>query len=279
MFGVMESSLKLSDGGGPHSRAGSSAVATAIRPRRSLYLAVGKPLIDRAVGLVLLAAAAPVLGLVAAAVALRLGRPVLLAQERVGRGGKVFRMYKFRTMLPDRRTGDRRSRAADAAAAAAAAAGVARREPANPSPAPVPPVAPVAPVSTPSGSLRARSARDRRETHKSERDPRHTPLGRMLRAASLDELPQLWNVVRGDMSLVGPRPELASVVERDGLADHPRHLVRPGITGPWQLSPARNVRLSKNLHYDEDYLRTMSLRVDAELLVRTLRVPFRKAGS
>ena len=69
-----------------------------------------------------------------------------------------------------------------------------------------------------------------RPHHAAEDDPRHTRLGRFIRRLSLDELPQLVNVIRGDMSLIGPRPELPAVAEEFGLVDHPRHLVRPGMT-------------------------------------------------
>jgi lipopolysaccharide/colanic/teichoic acid biosynthesis glycosyltransferase len=191
-----------------------------------------KPLLDRSGAALLLLALAPVIGAAAVLIWWRLGKPVLLAQERVGRHGRVFRMYKFRTMLPDRRSN---------------------------------------PVNI--------AFEDRRQVHKSEHDPRHTRLGRLLRAASVDELPQLWNVVRGDMSLVGPRPELVQVVEADSLWDHPRHQVRPGITGIWQLSAARNERLSKNAHLDEAYVRSLSLLTDVRILARTVLVPFRHRGT
>ncbi len=120
---------------------------------------------------------------------------------------------------------------------------------------------------------------DRRVTHKAESDPRHTPVGRFLRRASFDELPQLWNVIRGEMSLVGPRPELVRVVDRHDLWGHPRHLVKPGITGPWQLSASRNASIAQTAHIDLGYLETLSPRIDVMILLRTLFVPFRKSGT
>ncbi|MCP3993333.1 MAG: sugar transferase [Actinomycetia bacterium] len=120
---------------------------------------------------------------------------------------------------------------------------------------------------------------DRRRTHKTVNDPRHTGLGRFLRRSSLDELPQLWNVLRGDMSLVGPRPELTSVVERYDLWDHPRHQVRPGITGVWQISPSRYDLLHETIDIDLEYLPNITLRNDLGLMIRTVSSVLSRAGS
>ncbi len=94
---------------------------------------------------------------------------------------------------------------------------------------------------------------ERRQTHKTDDDPRHTAVGRFLRKTSIDELPQLLNVLRGEMSLVGPRPEILEVAKRFGIIDHPRHMVRPGITGLWQISELRSELLHENVHVDLDY--------------------------
>ena len=110
---------------------------------------------------------------------------------------------------------------------------------------------------------------DRRITHKTDKDPRHTRLGKFLRKTSLDELPQLINVVRGDMSLVGPRPEIVEVAERYDLTNHPRHCVRPGITGLWQVSEHRSELLHENVHIDLDYVGKVTLFGDLGILVRT----------
>ncbi len=116
---------------------------------------------------------------------------------------------------------------------------------------------------------------DRRMRHKTAEDPRHTAVGRFLRRRSLDELPQLWNVALGDMSLVGPRPELPSIVAQYGQWQHQRHLSKPGVTGLWQVS-ARNSGdgslMCEHTHVDLEYLQAVSLRTDLAILRRTLGV-------
>ena len=112
-------------------------------------------------------------------------------------------------------------------------------------------------------------ATDRRLEHKAGHDPRHTTLGRVLRRASLDELPQLWNVVRGDMSLVGPRPELTAVVARYDEWQHARHAVRPGLTGLWQIRSRGDVPMHLCVHDDLDYIDRVGPIADLVLLVAT----------
>lgn len=114
---------------------------------------------------------------------------------------------------------------------------------------------------------------DRRRQHKSQADPRHTGLGGWLRRMSLDELPQLANVIRGDMSLVGPRPEVVSVARDRGYIDHVRHQVRPGLTGPYQTSPLRRSGdLRDGLELDTAYVASLSFRHDVWFLLRTIGV-------
>lgn len=123
------------------------------------------------------------------------------------------------------------------------------------------------------------SGLDRRITHKTTDDPRHTRLGRMMRRFSLDELPQLINIARGDMSLVGPRPELASVATADFRA-HLRHTVRPGLTGPFQVSDLRgNGDLGAGLGHDEHYVSTLGLSNDVHYLVQTFAAVQQGTGS
>lgn len=110
--------------------------------------------------------------------------------------------------------------------------------------------------------------------HAPRDDPRHTRFGMMIRRLSLDELPQLWNVLRGNMSLIGPRPELPAVVRAFDLADHPRHDVRAGMTGPWQVSEYRNGYVHMNVHVDAEYVGDLTFRRDVEIVFRTIGLFF-----
>jgi lipopolysaccharide/colanic/teichoic acid biosynthesis glycosyltransferase len=103
----------------------------------------------------------------------------------------------------------------------------------------------------------------------SESDPRVTRVGRWLRITGLDELPQLLNVIKGDMSLVGPRPEMPFLVDEYSDLQQARLLARPGITGLWQLSPDRDAQIHENLEYDIYYVRNRSLLLDNLILLET----------
>lgn len=120
---------------------------------------------------------------------------------------------------------------------------------------------------------------ERRLRHKCTDDPRHTRWGRIVRKLSIDELPQLWNVVRGDMSLVGPRPELLELAHRNGLASHPRHRIKPGLTGPWQISADRDRALHECLERDLGYLIHITLWGDLVILGRTVGAVVQGRGS
>lgn len=186
-----------------------------------------KPVVDRVGALLIGLLVLPILLVAALAILLALGRPVLYRQRRIGRGGEVFEMVKFRTMQPDRR---------------------ARRHP------------------VPAES-------DRRRRHKSDADPRHTRVGRALRRTSVDELPQLWNVIRSDMSLVGPRPELEEIVMGYAAWQHERHQVKPGITGLWQVTDRQDSAGAMHLDTATDlrYIEQLSLGTDLSILLRTPR--------
>jgi len=119
---------------------------------------------------------------------------------------------------------------------------------------------------------------DRRCTHKSGTDPRHTPVGRFLRRWSLDELPQLVNVARGQMSLIGPRPELASVVARYQPWQHERHDVKPGLTGLWQVTARGDGPMELRTDLDIEYARRICFALDARILAATAAAFVTKRG-
>lgn len=120
---------------------------------------------------------------------------------------------------------------------------------------------------------------ERRVTHKSPTDPRHTGLGRFMRKFSLDELPQLFNVLRGQMSLVGPRPELISLTIDYAPWQRTRHLVKPGLTGLWQTTErGRGLLLHQCIDLDLRYMERLSFREDVRILLRTPVALLRNRG-
>ena len=178
-----------------------------------------KRLGDRIAAALLLVVVSPVMAAIALWILLDGGRPVLLAQERVGKGGRRFRMLKFRTMVQN-------------------ALELAREL-----------------TDDPYGVV--------------ENDPRITRPGRFLRRTSLDELPQLWNVFVGQMSLVGPRPDLVEQVANYTERDRGRLAVEPGITGWSQVNGREEVGWPERIEQDLWYIEHWSLRLDLEILIRT----------
>jgi len=190
----------------------------------------GAPRLKRALDLIgaslLVVALAPLLGLVALAIKLEDGGPVLFRQVRVGKDGRHFRMYKFRSMIPN----------AEALKAA----------------------------------LMAKNEMRDGVIFKIRKDPRVTRVGRICRRLSLDELPQLFNVVRGDMSLVGPRPPVPSEVARYDPAQRRRLGAVPGITCLWQVSGRNNIDFLGQVRLDVQYIERQTLTMDVAILLRTL---------
>ncbi len=220
-----------------------SFASTAIRPtveaRRNRPALNGKRALDLTLAVAMLILLAPVLVAIFVAVRLASPGPALFAQPRVGREGRVFRAYKFRTMVVD---------------AEARLAAYLRDNPA---------------------------ARTEYAVYKKLRhDPRVTPLGRILRRYSLDELPQLLNVIKGEMSLVGPRCYLPQELPEMGRARAATILsVLPGITGLWQVSGRNGTTFAERLEFDLQYVRSRSLRLDLAILLRTVGVVLRARGA
>ncbi|MGQ9733011.1 MAG: sugar transferase, partial [Candidatus Zipacnadales bacterium] len=117
------------------------------------------------------------------------------------------------------------------------------------------------------------------EAPSTEEDARITSVGRWLRRSSLDELPQLWNVLRGEMSLVGPRPEMPFIVEQYEPWQRRRLDVKPGLTGLWQILGRKDLPLRDNIEYDFYYIRNRSLTLDLVILLKTIGVVLRGRGA
>jgi exopolysaccharide biosynthesis polyprenyl glycosylphosphotransferase len=195
-----------------------------------------KDVFDRVGALTLLLLTSPVLAVLALLVKFgRGGRgPVVFRQERVGKDGRPFVLYKFRTMV----------------------------------------------VNAEARLTELRNLNDTDgELFKMREDPRVTPVGRWLRRYSLDELPQLLNVLKGDMSLVGPRPPLAREVAGYPADMKRRLVVKPGLTGLWQVSGRSDLSWDESIRLDLTYVENWSLAMDLAILGRTLSAVVRTSGA
>jgi len=199
-----------------------------------LYRSFGKRALDITLILLALPLVMPVVLVLMVLVMTDGGRP-FYSQDRVGRSGRIYRIWKLRSMVLD----------ADQKLEAHLASD---------------------PV--------ARAEWD--EMQKLKHDPRITRMGRILRKSSLDELPQLWNVFRGDMSLVGPRPMMPD--QQDLYPGRAYYALRPGITGPWQVSARNSSSFADRARFDDKYQTDLSLPTDLQLLGATFRVVLRGTG-
>jgi exopolysaccharide biosynthesis polyprenyl glycosylphosphotransferase len=189
--------------------------------------------LDQVCSMVALLTGLPLLLVLAVAIKLDSPGPVIYASTRIGRKGRTFRCYKFRTMIAN-----------------AEALKV---------------------------SLQHLNERDE-VLFKITNDPRITRIGRILRKYSLDELPQFWNVLKGDMSMVGPRPPLADEVQRYEL-EHLRRLdVLPGITGLWQVESRSDPSFASYISLDVQYVERWRLAMDLKILYKTIAVVFAGSG-
>src|SRR5690554_3184966 len=203
-------------------------------PAVRLYREFGKRVFDITLILFSLPFALPIIGILALLVALSGGKP-FYSQDRVGKNGRIYRMWKLRSMVKD----------ADACL--------------------------------------ERHLRDnpdlRREWDRSQKlvnDPRITWFGRFLRKSSVDELPQLFNVLTGDMSLVGPRPMLVS--QKSIYPGEDYYDLRPGITGLWQICDRHHTTFAERANYDARYNRILSFPGDLMILAATVKVVMRNTG-
>jgi lipopolysaccharide/colanic/teichoic acid biosynthesis glycosyltransferase len=194
----------------------------------------GKPLFDAVLASLFLVILSPLLLAVAVLIRLTTPGPALIRQTRVGRDRRPFVLYKFRTMYTGNSDELHRQ--------------YVRKLLTEDQP--------------PAGGQRG--------LFKLEDDPRITPVGRLLRKTSIDELPQLLNVIRGGMSLVGPRPVLPWEVEMIGEAHDRRFEVRPGITGLWQVSGRSRLTMRQGLELDVEYASRQSFAFDLMILLKTV---------
>ncbi|MER5757101.1 exopolysaccharide biosynthesis polyprenyl glycosylphosphotransferase [Streptomyces sp. NPDC002088] len=220
--GLVDVSVKRLETGS----AGGMSLLRVAPPVREGFQPLIKEVLDRSAALLGLLVLAPVLLVVAAAVKLSSRGPVLYLHERIGRAGRPFVMWKFRTM----RVGADRQKA----------------------------------------ELAQNNEHDG-PMFKMRRDPRVTRVGHWLRRASLDELPQLVNVLKGDMSLVGPRPPLADEVAHYTPVEWRRLSVRPGMTGLWQISGRSDLSWDETVQLDLSYVDNWSITSDVDVMARTFR--------
>jgi lipopolysaccharide/colanic/teichoic acid biosynthesis glycosyltransferase len=123
------------------------------------------------------------------------------------------------------------------------------------------------------------AAAEWKANHKLRNDPRITYTGRLLRRSSLDELPQIWNVLRGEMSLAGPRPVVEAEIPHYGAAWPLYTLALPGLTGLWQVSGRNDTTYRRRVELDATYVRNWSLKLDFQLLLKTVRVVLKGKGA
>jgi lipopolysaccharide/colanic/teichoic acid biosynthesis glycosyltransferase len=200
-----------------------------------------KRALDIAGSAILMLMLLPVYAVVAALVKMTSTGPVFFSQERVGRMGRSFRMLKFRTMYVNSDSAIHKKYVTD---------------------------------------FITSNQADTSGVFKIVNDPRITPVGRILRKTSLDELPQFWNVLRGDMSLVGPRPPLAYEVQQYKPWHRRRVLeAKPGITGLWQVTGRSRTTFDDMVRLDLRYARTCSVWTDVKILLATPRAVISGKGA
>jgi len=220
---------------------GSLPMVTLFRSPLSRGARIVKRASDLIIALLAVAILSPLWLLIALLIKLDSRGPAFYKQERVGMDGRVFLFYKFRTMNAG--TDDSRHREYQRAYIG--------------------------------GRHDSNQGDDQRPVFKLQTDERITPLGRILRKTSLDELPQLFNVLRGDMSIVGPRPPIPYEVENYQLWHRKRLDMKPGITGLWQVSGRNRLPFDEMVRMDLYYIENWSLLLDIKIILQTLPVMWR----
>lgn len=200
----------------------------------NLYPKIFKRFIDVTVVLLAASIILPIVAVLALLVA-RDGANPFYGQERVGRNGRIFRMWKLRSMVPNAK-----------------------------------------PMLSEYLARNHEARREWEETQKLKNDPRITAFGNILRKTSLDELPQLWNVLKGEMSLVGPRPMMPE--QQELYPGKAYFSLRPGLTGSWQVSDRNSSTFASRADFDTSYANDLTFRNDVGILYATAGVVIKATG-
>lgn len=200
----------------------------------SAMYAIAKRAFDLVVGSVVVVMLIPILPLIAIMIKLDSRGPVFFKQDRVGKDGKIFKFYKFRSMV--HRADESR------------------------------------------GELTQKNEQDG-PVFKIRSDPRITSVGRFLRRSSMDEIPQMFNVLKGDMSIVGPRPPLPGEVANYQPWHMGRLSVKPGITCLWQISGRSQIGFNEWMRLDMEYLKTRSFKTDLLIFLKTIPAVIARKGA
>ena len=217
-----------------HNMSGCAVLTTSIKTA-TFYQMVAKRMMDIAGGIVGLILTAFLFVIFAPIIYIQSPGPIFFAQERVGRNGRRFKMYKFRSMYPD-------------------------------------------------AEKRKKELMDQNKMNglmfKMDNDPRIIPIGRLMRRTSIDEFPQFWNVLKGDMSLVGTRPPTVDEYEQYEKHHRVRLAIKPGLTGMWQISGRSDITdFEEVVALDNQYINDWNLRLDIKILFRTVKVVLQHKGS
>lgn len=196
------------------------AVGTLKKKKETVYQKYVKRALDFLLSFIALILLSPALLVTAMLVRVKLGKPVIFQQERPGKGEKIFKLYKFRTMT---------------------------------------------------------DARDEKGQMLSD-EARLTKFGRALRSTSLDELPELWNIIKGDMSIVGPRPLLVRYLPLYNEKQRRRHDVRPGFTGLAQVHGRNSISWTEKFDWDVSYVDHVSFWMDVRILWKTVGIVLKREG-
>ena len=191
-----------------------------MKKRKSFYEKFVKRMLDFILALLAMLVLAPIMIVVWCLVKIKLGSPAIFKQERPGKNGKVFKLYKFRTMTDERDE---------------------------------------------NGELLPD-------------DVRLTKFGKVLRSTSLDELPELWNIIKGDMSIVGPRPLLVRYLPLYNERQARRHEVRPGFTGLAQVNGRNSISWEEKFEWDVQYVDNITFLGDVKIILNTVKVVLKRDG-